>query len=364
MSHKEEKKPFKHHEKGHHYHPEVLTTGWTKSKLLIRFDDATADANGNYRFTINDPIPDVVFAEWITVSSGIVGSLMVVDELNSDGQTTQKITNTTTTSGSYTPPAPPAPIPPPSAFSSTTPYAVGSKVSYSGKDYVLNFNVSKAPTNPDLGHGWVSNDSFINEYDATKTYRKNDWVFVITNIDGHKGRDNYQLVTPDTYPAVQPDPTTDNTVWGNKNNVPAFSGTEFYTAGNSFYAPSLVTFSGSSFYVLQTHQDNANAELAPTNEDYNNWNEYKAPTPNVNPEAQPYYPPALPNTSSQTTSFWRMLSDTNNYLSPSLAEPLMNPKTLYYLNVKLYNPDGTKFTVPSGSFVQIFIWGYCCKDHK
>lgn len=189
MTSKEEKKPFKHHEKGHHYHPEVLTNGWAKSKILIRFDDATPDANGNYRFTINDPIPDVVFAEWITVSTGIVGSLMVVDEFNSDGQTTQKIT--------ALPPVTPPPLP----------------------------------------------------------------------VDG-------------------------------------------YT---------------------------------------------------TNPNIQPYIPVATPNQSSQTTSFWRMLSDTNNYLSPSLAEPLMNPKTLFYLNVKLYNPSGTLFTVPSGSFVQIFIWSYCCK---
>jgi hypothetical protein len=175
-----EKKPFKHHDKDRHYHPDVLTNGWTKNKLLIRFDDATADANGNYRFTINEPIPDVVYAEWITVSSGLVGSLMVVDEFNSEGQTTQKITNV-----SY--PAPPTPAP---------------------------------------------------------------------------------------------------------NTIP---------------------------------------------------------------------PPAKPTQSSATTNFWRVLSDTNNYLSPSLSEALMNPRTLFYLNVKMYNVDGTKFTVPNGSFVQIFIWSYCCK---
>lgn len=187
----EKKKPFKHHDKEHHYHPEVLTNGWTKNKLLIRFADVAPDSNNNYRFTINEPIPDVVFAEWITVSSGLVGALMVVDEFNSDGQTTQKITT-----------------------------------------------ISNSPPSP--------------------------------TVDGY----------------------------------------------------------------------------------------------NANPNIQPYIPVATPNTSSQTTNFWRMLSDTNNYLSPSLAEPLMNPRSIYYLNVKLYNADGTHFTVPNGSLIQLFIWSYCCKESK
>jgi hypothetical protein len=179
----ESKKPYKHQDKNNNYHPDVLTIGWTKRSVLLHFDDAEFDsATKNYKFTLNEPVTDLVFAEWITVNTGLVGSLMAVDEFNNDGQTTQKIT-------ALTPPAPPpAPVPP--------------------------------------------------------------FIFV---------------------------------------------------------------------------------------------------------------PPAIPTSSAQCTKYWRFLSDTNNYLSPSLAEPLMNPRNIYYLNVKLFTVAGLPKTVGAGSYVQLFLWTYCCK---
>jgi hypothetical protein len=177
----ESKKPFKQQDRNHNYHPEVLTAGWEKKSILLHFDDAVVDANLNYRFTLNEPLKDVVFVEWISVNTGLVGSLMAVDEFNNDGQTTQKITPL--------PPVAPPPVPP-------------------------------------------------------------------------------------------------------------------------------------NFFSV---------------------------------------PPAIPNSSSQHTKYWRFLSDTNNYLSPSLAEPLMTPRNIYYLNVKLFTVAGVAKTVGAGAYVQLFVWTYCCK---
>ena len=178
----DESKPYKHHDRSNNYHPDVLTNGWTKTSLLLHFDDAVVDANLNYKFFINEPITDLVFAEWITVSSGLVGSLMAVNEFNNEGQTTAKIT-------ALTPPAPPpAPI--------------------------------------------------------------------------------------------------------NFFNVPV----------------------------------------------------------------------AIPTSTSQNTKYWRFLSDNNNYLSPSLAEPLMSPPiNLTTINVKLFTVAGVPKTVAVGAYIQLFLWTYCCK---
>jgi len=169
------------------YSPNVLTDGWDKYQVLIRFSDATPDANNNYHFVLQEPIKDVVHAEWSSASSGIVNSCLYINELNNDGQTTTRIT-------SLTPPPPAPPLPPPPSW----------------------------------------NDRF------------------------------------------------------------------------------------------------------------------------------PVNKPALPTTSTQTTKFWRFVSDTNNYLSPSLADNLANPKTLYYLNIRVLNLDGTTKTPAGSDYLEIFFWYHRC----
>ena len=356
-----DKKPYKHQDRSNHYHPDVLTNGWTKRSILLHFDDASYDAlSKNYRFTISEPIPDVVFAEWITANQGLVGKLLSVKEFNNDGQTTQKLTTITPNNNPYVPPAPPAPIPLPPAFNASAPYAVGDKVSFSSKTYELTFNVAQSSLDPSqLNSGWVLNNTYFtqNPWSATKVLKKYEWV---------KGSDNffYQLINPTTYPAVQPTPVGDTSgKWSAPTSPTAWSATDFYTTGTSLYAPSLCVFSG-SFYVLTTLQAGITGEDPPTNGVYPNWNEYTPPTPNVDPEAQPFYPPALPNQSSESVKYWRLISDTNNYLSPSLADPLMNPVNLFDINLKLYNVNGTSYTPAGGAYLQIFVWSYCCKESR
>ena len=86
------------------YNPNTLTDKWTRTPIILRFNDAVADTTGSYRFTFREPIKDVVHAEWITASSPLVGHLITINEFKNDGQTSANITTLT---------PPPAPAPPP-----------------------------------------------------------------------------------------------------------------------------------------------------------------------------------------------------------------------------------------------------------
>jgi len=85
------------------YDPNTLSDGWDKQQIMIRFDDDTSGDMGVYRFVLNDPLTDVVFAEWITASAGLQNKFIVIDEFESEGQSTAKITP-------YAQPAPPVPV--------------------------------------------------------------------------------------------------------------------------------------------------------------------------------------------------------------------------------------------------------------
>jgi|688.fasta_scaffold1109400_1 hypothetical protein len=70
----------------------------------------------------------------------------------------------------------------------------------------------------------------------------------------------------------------------------------------------------------------------------------------------PVHRPALPNQSSESVNYWRFISDTNNYLSPSLASKLSCDRPISYLTVRVYNMDGTPASVASTDFLQLFLW--------
>lgn len=88
-----------------------------------------------------------------------------------------------------------------------------------------------------------------------------------------------------------------------------------------------------------------------------------APPPPPGQLPNPYVP-GLPTSSTSSQAFWRFISDTNNYLSPSLSIKLDNPTTIYYLTVKAKNMDGSIFTPSATDYLQIFTWSKCPCKHN
>ena len=74
-----------------------LPSGYTKKLLVVRFnDDAVGRATGHCHFFLNDPIYNVVYAEWLSVgttpyatASTLLGRCIVIDQFKNDGQFTK-----------------------------------------------------------------------------------------------------------------------------------------------------------------------------------------------------------------------------------------------------------------------------------
>lgn len=321
------------------YSPNVLTDGWDKYQVLIRFSDATPDANNNYHFVLQEPIKDVVHAEWITASSGVVNSCLYIDELNNDGQTTTKITTITPSSSAYNPSAS---------------YNIGAVVSYEGNTYIMDALYKTISVASGGNSTWAMHSAPT--YDPTYKYKYGVYVY----YDPGDGVKVYHLTNPSAVPGVQPVPT--NTAVWTQEVPPVYDGTYLFTTGSKKVFPSVITFVGdSTFYILQVGA--ITAPLTQPNPGAYPYNWIMQTPPNPTPSWNDRFPvntPAVPTTSSQTTKFWRFLSDANNYLSPSLADSLANPKTFYYLNVKVLNLDGTTKTPGGSDYIQLFFWSHRC----
>jgi len=59
-----------------------------KNYILLRFADATLDANGSYHFQFNSPVQNVVGYEWLNVSDGLVKTMVYIKEFENETQTT------------------------------------------------------------------------------------------------------------------------------------------------------------------------------------------------------------------------------------------------------------------------------------
>jgi hypothetical protein len=74
-----------------------LPTGYTRKIVVIRFnDDATGKTIGDCRFVLNEPIYNVVYVDWLSVSnntfataSTLLGKYITVKQFKNDGQFTQ-----------------------------------------------------------------------------------------------------------------------------------------------------------------------------------------------------------------------------------------------------------------------------------
>ena len=71
--------------------PYALTPGWAKTEIVLRFADATLDSNGDYRFTLVEPIRDMVQVDWVSCSTDLVGTLVNVRQFNNRGETSLNI---------------------------------------------------------------------------------------------------------------------------------------------------------------------------------------------------------------------------------------------------------------------------------
>ena len=149
----------------------------------------------------------------------------------------------------------------PTAYNSTTIYALDTLVTYTdNKTYRLEFNVRKSSgVLPDTGE-WMSYD--YPTYNSATSYKKYDFVRASDNV-------LYKLVNPLIYPGTQVDPAVDTTGIWEQNYPAAWSDQEYYTLGNEEYSSSIVTYNGSSVYIMTGMA--ATPELFPGNEFYNNW---------------------------------------------------------------------------------------------
>jgi hypothetical protein len=78
----------------------------------------------------------------------------------------------------------------------------------------------------------------------------------------------------------------------------------------------------------------------------------------------PSFLPGNPTSATDSLGYWRFISDTNNYLSPSLSIKLDNPTSIYNLTVRLKAIDGTPYTPLSTDYLQIFTWSKCPCKHN
>jgi len=56
-------------------------------------------------------------------------------------------------------------------------------------------------------------------------------------------------------------------------------------------------------------------------------------------------------------NFWRVISDNHNYMVGELPVALMTPpRNINILNVRVMNSDGSPFSMPAGSVLQLWMW--------
>ena len=312
--------------------------------MVIRFADATPDANNNYRFVFKTPIPGVIYAEWMSASSGLIGKAVFVNELDNDGQTTSLITPVS---------VPPSNIAP---YSPSDAYNVGDLVTYGAGLYQLKFALRTMPIielpNVVTGNLWWISYNGQPLYDPNTVYR----LFDIVEFPAMSGV-MFKLTNPASYPAKQPEPGT-GTAWTPTSAVPVYSPTELYTYDSANVAGSVIWYEytvGSFAYFLLSPVAPPPATVQPPPPVQqpvpvsSNWSYQGSNKPNPNVKA-------LPTSSAQYTGYWRYIFSNVNYSRFSIGENQSRPRDLTFLNVKVFDLDGTPVLPTSENYLEIFFW--------
>jgi len=333
-----------------------------KTQMIIRFNDATPDANGKYDFTLTAPIENSVYVDWAGASAGIVGKYVNIAEFNNNGQTTAHIT-ALEVDEPIIPEAPAVvePVEPEIApnFAVGYQYITGEVAKYDGSYYIsqyLQFSTDEAVQD---SAAWDDITTDVNNYEtfvwsATKSYKTGDWVCNEDGDEWFKALNSGVLGEP---------PSAD---WSPSSvflDAEPFFISEYYTLNAPTKANPIVRVEiseGNFLYFRHARfVEGISANIIPDAESQTAWlpfTPYRKPKTTFRRAFIPFIPPALPRTSYVAGKYWKFITNGVNSEEKPLPEYLQEPKSFKKLAVRVFSLNGDSYTASENDYLVINTW--------